>query len=811
MPRGDRRQEIMQAAEKLFSRGRFHEVTLDQVAKVAKVGKGTIYRYFRDKEDLVIQTAMSGFDEMCELLEERVSDDVAFEEQLRTACCEIVQFFSRRWALLRVMKSEEPRARRPRGSKREHWIARRGKLLAAVAGIIERGVESGSVRSDVSPEVLAGLLLGMLRTRGRHGGGSTCPPPEPEVIVDVFCRGACAPAGAGSAPDSSGRVLLGVLVPMLVLVLGGAGCRTPADHRVKADVAALEIITAKQAAAFGRTESFDVERPSDRLRRKLMTMQGLAYAVALGSDGASLVPGALTASGATPWESDEIPEIGFMDALRVGARNARDYQDQKESVFRAALDLDLERNAFRKIFGGKAVGLLETDLSGDSAVTGGRGTGTFDVSKKLVGGAVLSGGLAVDIVSLLTQDKASSLGLLGDATVSIPLLRGSGREIVTEPLTQGERDVAYVLYDFQRFRRTFAVRIASSYYGVLREFRQLKNTEQNYRGLIAARRRARRLADSGRLQEFQCDQAIQKELSARDRWIKAQQSCVTRLDQFKMLTGLPPDAKIKLDVAAIDDLKQIAEAFSAEDGGAAVEEEVPPADAEIVLVPPDRSLAGPLEIPEKDAVRLALENRLDLRVRRGRIDDARRAVRVAEDRLRAELTLLGKASAGERRSTGSATSDDAKLNLDDGRYSGLLTLDLPLERTAERVAYRKSLLSLERSGRAYEELEDQVKVGVRTALRSLLESRGAVRVQAQAVALAERRVKSTNLLLQAGRAQIRELLDSQEDLLSAQNALTSAVINYRLGELELQRDMGVLEISEDGLLKEYEPEDIRDE
>lgn len=803
MPRGDRRQEIMQAAEKLFSRGRFHEVTLEEVAKVAKVGKGTIYRYFRDKEDLFMQTALSGFDEMCLLLEQRVSGELSFEEQLRTACCEIAQFFDRRRALFRVMQSEELRVRRSSGAKRDDRMARRRKLRIAVAGILERGVESGVVRADVSPEVLAGLLLGMLRSRGRqvYDGGS--PPPEPEVIVDVFCRGACVSAEAATSPGNAGRVLLGVLVPMLAVLLGGVGCRTPADHRVKADVAAMEIITAKQASAFGHTETFEVERPSDRLRRKLMTMQGLAHAVALGSDKASAVPGALTASGPTPWESNEIPTIGFMDALRIGARNARDYQDRKEGVFSEALDLDLSRDAFRSTFGGTVDGSLSTDLSGDSDVTTTRGIGTFDVSKKLIGGAVLTGKLGVDIVNLLTQDRASSLGLFGDATVSIPLLRGSGREIVLEPLTQAEREVAYELLAFHRFRRTFVVRIATSYYGVLRELRQLVNTEQNYRGLILARRRARRLADSGRLQEFEYDQAIQKELAARDRWISAQQRCATRLDQFKMLIGLPPDATIELDVTAIADLKQIAEAFSAEGGGPAVEKEIPPADAEVVLVPPDHSSAGPFEIPEKDAVRLALENRLDLRVTRGQVDDARRAVRVAEDGLRAEVTLGGSAKP--------LTKDNATLAFDEGTYSGLLTVDLPFERTAKRVIYRKSLLTLERADRAYEELEDQIKLDVRTTLRKLLESRGTVSVQAQAVALAERRVKSTNLFLQAGRAQIRDLLDSQEDLLSAQNALTSAVINYRLAELELQRDMGVLEVSEEGLLREYEPEDIRDE
>jgi len=61
------------------------------------------------------------------------------------------------------------------------------------------------------------------------------------------------------------------------------------------------------------------------------------------------------------------------------------------------------------------------------------------------------------------------------------------------------------------------------------------------------------------------------------------------------------------------------------------------------------------------------------------------------------------------------------------------------------------------------------------------------------------------LFLEAGRAQIRDLLESQEALLSAQNALTAAIINYRVAELELQRDMAVLQINEKGLWQEYSP------
>jgi outer membrane protein TolC len=64
------------------------------------------------------------------------------------------------------------------------------------------------------------------------------------------------------------------------------------------------------------------------------------------------------------------------------------------------------------------------------------------------------------------------------------------------------------------------------------------------------------------------------------------------------------------------------------------------------------------------------------------------------------------------------------------------------------------------------------------------------------------------MLLEAGRVQIRDILEAQEALLSAQNALTAAVINYRITELELQRDMGLLKVDEKGLWQEFDPEAI---
>ena len=172
------------------------------------------------------------------------------------------------------------------------------------------------------------------------------------------------------------------------------------------------------------------------------------------------------------------------------------------------------------------------------------------------------------------------------------------------------------------------------------------------------------------------------------------------------------------------------------------------------------------------------------------------------------MTLLGRTNTGESRSIGSADEPDAtSLNFDKGFYSALLSLDLPFERTSESVAYRESLISLERAVRNVQNLEDQIKLGIRNNLRRLSSAREGIRIQAMAVRVADRRVKSSDLYLKAGRVEIRDLLEAQEALLSAQNSLTSAMVDHRVAELELQRDLGVLEVNHIGQWREYSPQE----
>ncbi|MEJ5258987.1 MAG: TolC family protein [Anaerohalosphaeraceae bacterium] len=616
---------------------------------------------------------------------------------------------------------------------------------------------------------------------------------------------------------TAGRIFF---VPILSVVWG---CKSPSDYRQKADEVSYKIIEQKQLESIGRTEPFSVERPSDLFRRRLIEIQALPVSTpaSLGTDKTEPLahwpekdyPFEKPKTGTWTAEPNQVITLSLMDALQIGAANNFDYQSRKEAIFSAALDLDLARNEFRTLFAGAAKSYYEENRTGLSPQRGFVHSGSLSASQKLTNGTELRAGMAADLVNLLTLGGASSLGLTADASISVPLLRGSGPHIAAEPLLQAERRVMYAIWQFERYKSEFAVTIAAEYLGVLRQFDQVRNSRENYISAMASARQSRRLADAGRLPEIQVDQAVQRELSARAQWIGAVESYKQRLDSFKIRLGLPPDAQIELDRKDLEQLQVYKNYFVYSDSSEQKrgrDQSFPAADAPIEPQPPTGEDAGPFELPEAIAVKTAFEKRPDLWVVQGQVYDAQRDVIVKADRLKAELTFLGTAGWGSGRSLGSAGMDDARLEWDRGRYTALLNLNLPLERTAERNAYRKSYLALEEAVRSLQQAEDSIKLSIRNQLRTLLESREQVKIQAKAVTVAEKRQKSTKLFLDAGRAQIRDLLDAQDALLNAQNQLTASIINYRLAELNLQRDMGVLQVGENGLWKEIAPEVLYD-
>lgn len=537
-----------------------------------------------------------------------------------------------------------------------------------------------------------------------------------------------APPAPGGRPRPARRAPRGPGTLLLVALALGS-CRSPEEWAERADRDVYELVQARRAELFGQSDPFSIEPPADSLRQRIR---------------AAPEPPRVT--------------LTLLDCLAVAAESNRTFQDRRENLYRAALDVTLERYLVGwrpRVTGGAFV-----DGQGEAAEEAG-GFLRPELRRVLGTGAEIVGGMGLDLFRVLSTgdgwDLLSSLSL----SITQPLLRGAGPQIVYESLTQAERSLVYEVRSLERFRRTLAVDVSGRYYRLLQQIDVVANEEQNFENLETLSARNRALAEAGRLSAIQADQASQNQLRASNRLLEARSRLQTGLDDFKLFLGLPIEFELELDPGELARL--------------------------------EGALDDDADLDEAFVVAYARAQRLDYRTALDRVADAERRSRVAADALRMGLDLQASASAS------SEEGRPLSYDLDDARWSVGLGFDLPVGRLPQRNAYRNSLIAAQASRRVAEQFSDELAADLRDALRQARTTLESYHIQRNAEALAARRVESTQLNLLAGRADTRDILEAQDALVEAQNASTRALIDYVLARLTLFRDMELIRVDADGL------------
>src|SRR5436190_3774240 len=85
--------KILEAATRLFGSQRFHEVRMEDIAAEAEVGKGTLYRYFNDKEELYLALVERSADDMLDRLRTGVAGADGTRAQLEAVADAVVSYF----------------------------------------------------------------------------------------------------------------------------------------------------------------------------------------------------------------------------------------------------------------------------------------------------------------------------------------------------------------------------------------------------------------------------------------------------------------------------------------------------------------------------------------------------------------------------------------------------------------------------------------------------------------------------------------------------------------------------------------------
>lgn len=158
------RAKVLEAARKEFAeRGR--DAQIDDVARRAKVGVGTVYRHFPTKAALISALVSDKFDAMAEFAREQLTRDDPWE-----ALVEVLWFGAshgagdRAFSEIMAARHEEPIQKSPG----EEAV---GEL---VADLIERAQAAGKMRSDVTIDDIPLLMCGV-------GSASGMPHPCPEA------------------------------------------------------------------------------------------------------------------------------------------------------------------------------------------------------------------------------------------------------------------------------------------------------------------------------------------------------------------------------------------------------------------------------------------------------------------------------------------------------------------------------------------------------------------------------------------------------------------------------------------------------
>lgn len=471
--------------------------------------------------------------------------------------------------------------------------------------------------------------------------------------------------------------------------------------------------------------------------------------------------------------------ISLNQALDLAFQHSREYQNQKERLYLQALSLTFDRYRYTPTFSASGNGEFEWDAQDQfvtdmQELTGMRQVSTVETVDAgtslgarylLKGGGAIALNLTNNLTRFLTGDSSeiSSSALIGSFTQ--PLLRDFGRAIASENLMQAERDLLYQLRDFTRFRKQFAVRIASQYYSVLLARETARN---NYAGLNANQlslEREQAFQQEGLRTLLQVGRLEQSALQADLRWTSSITRYKRSLDDFKVVLGLSADDNIVLD------------------------------DQEMQLLS-ETGMSEP-DIGLEQAMELAVQTRLDLYTELDRVQDSARRVDVAANALLPALDFSFVATVPD-----SPSGSLSELDFENAVYTAGLNLDLPLDSKQERNDYRRALIDYEAATRNYLLARDNVVLDVTDAYRRMNEARKSYDITLTSVQINERRVEEAELRAELGLGNIQDTVDSQNDLTAARTDLIRTIVDHNIAKLEFWRDVGLLYVDDSGQWEE---------
>jgi len=141
------------------TKGGYYETYLEDVIKKAKIGKGTFYKYFKNKEDLFICLLNTFLDEweIYLLATAKHNDQNDSDENIRNFVFKTFEFFRNNEQLCNIYLCNGPGLNPVVVSSIAKFEKR---MLSSIILLMKDAVASGAIRDDLDPEFTANFFLG---------------------------------------------------------------------------------------------------------------------------------------------------------------------------------------------------------------------------------------------------------------------------------------------------------------------------------------------------------------------------------------------------------------------------------------------------------------------------------------------------------------------------------------------------------------------------------------------------------------------------------------------------------------------------
>ena len=155
-------QSIQEATMRVIARKGMAAATMQEIAEEAGVAKGTIYLYFRDRDELVEKTFENAMGQLMAQIDQALALNVTFEEKLRAVMTAKLAFFTenrefiRLYLSLRMPEGNAQQQRRQKQKCEPHYAGR----IERLAAVIDEAIARGEVRPVDSKRLAIFLIEG---------------------------------------------------------------------------------------------------------------------------------------------------------------------------------------------------------------------------------------------------------------------------------------------------------------------------------------------------------------------------------------------------------------------------------------------------------------------------------------------------------------------------------------------------------------------------------------------------------------------------------------------------------------------------